>query len=156
LLLALIAGADRIAAVRPIVALPPGLRWEPKCGLTLVGDAAHVMPPLGVGVNLAMLDAADLAQALVTGQDWRQAVRDFEAVMLERASRIAIDCTRMFAEWFGPHSGRAVLKDMEAHRGVIPGRLQLDTHVPLRHDRFREKYRRYAALVRQSSICSAH
>jgi 2-polyprenyl-6-methoxyphenol hydroxylase-like FAD-dependent oxidoreductase len=73
------------------------------------------MPPLGVGVNLAMLDAADLAQALVAGQDWRQAVRDYEAVMIERPTRIGIDCTRAFAEWFGPDGGRAVLNDTDAH-----------------------------------------
>jgi 2-polyprenyl-6-methoxyphenol hydroxylase-like FAD-dependent oxidoreductase len=73
------------------------------------------MPPLGAGVNLAMLDAADLAGTLVAGQDGRQAVRDYEAIMLEPATRIAIDCTRMFAEWFGPDGGRAVLDDMDAH-----------------------------------------
>jgi 2-polyprenyl-6-methoxyphenol hydroxylase-like FAD-dependent oxidoreductase len=116
---ALIADADHIAAVRPIVALPPELRWEQKSGLTLVGDAAHVMPPLGVGVNLAMLDAADLAEALVAGSDWRQAVRDYEALMIERAARLAIDCNRAFEAWFGADGIRAVLDDIEMrHAGL--------------------------------------
>jgi 2-polyprenyl-6-methoxyphenol hydroxylase-like FAD-dependent oxidoreductase len=112
----LIADADQIAAIRPIVALPAGFRWDQKRGLTLVGDAAHVMPPLGFGVNLAMLDAADLAEALVAGADWRQAVSDYEAVMLRRAAALASDCSRAFEEWFGAGGIRAVLGDMEARR----------------------------------------
>lgn len=120
---ALIADADHIAAVRPIVALPPGLRWEQKSGLTLVGDAAHVMPPLGVGVNLAMLDAADLAEALVAGSDWRQAVRDYEALMIERAAQLAIDCNRAFEAWFGADGIRAVLDDIEMRHAGLEGTL---------------------------------
>jgi 2-polyprenyl-6-methoxyphenol hydroxylase-like FAD-dependent oxidoreductase len=98
-LLALIVEADRIAAIRPIVALPAGFRWEHRCGLTLVGDAAHVMPPMGEGVNLAMLDAAELAEALVGAGDWRQAAEACETAMIERASEVARECHRGFAEW---------------------------------------------------------
>ena len=79
---------DRIAPWR-IHALPVGLRWENRFGVTLIGDAAHLMSPLaGQGANLAMRDAADLADALTdtntnTG-DWATGVRAFEAEMFER------------------------------------------------------------------------
>jgi 2-polyprenyl-6-methoxyphenol hydroxylase-like FAD-dependent oxidoreductase len=97
----LIEDADRIAAIRPIVSLPAGTRWPVKSGLTLVGDAAHVMPPMGVGVNLALLDAAELAEAIVAATNWRDAVCAQEQVMLDRAAPIAEDCLRGFGEWFG-------------------------------------------------------
>jgi 2-polyprenyl-6-methoxyphenol hydroxylase-like FAD-dependent oxidoreductase len=42
------------------------------------------MPPLGVGVNLATLDASDLAMALVEHDDWRLAQRRYESLMVER------------------------------------------------------------------------
>lgn len=109
-MLALITEADRIAAVRPIVALPSDqLRWEAKRGLTLLGDAAHVMPPLGVGVNLAMLDAAELAEALLAGADWWTTVQGYEAVMLERATPTSIECNQGFAEWFGEDGLQAAM-----------------------------------------------
>ena len=111
----LLADADRIAAVRPIVGLPVDLHWRSRDGLTLIGDAAHVMPPLGVGVNLAMLDAAELAEALVTGQDWREAVGNYEAAMLGRATPIAAECNAAFARMFGPEGARMILDDFDSH-----------------------------------------
>lgn len=114
-MLAFIAKADRIAAVRPIVALPPGERWTHRAGLTLMGDAAHVMPPLGVGVNLAMLDAAELAEALVEGTDWRGAQRRYETLMLDRAADIAAQCAVAFDEMFDGEGGLALQAQMDAH-----------------------------------------
>jgi 2-polyprenyl-6-methoxyphenol hydroxylase-like FAD-dependent oxidoreductase len=114
-LLALIAGADRIAAVRPIVSLPAGTRWPHRAGLTVIGDAAHVMPPLGVGVNLAMLDAAELADALVSDDDWRAAQRRGEASMLDRAAAIAPHCIEALDEMFGDHGARALRQQLETH-----------------------------------------
>ena len=99
-LLALIEDADCIAAVRPIVNLPLDRRWPATPGLTLVGDAAHVMPPMGVGVNLAMLDAAELAEAIASQPDWQAAVSAQENAMLERALTIGTGCLEAFGEWF--------------------------------------------------------
>lgn len=114
-LLALIAESDRIAAVRPISSMPAPLGWPHRDGLTLVGDAAHVMPPLGVGVNLAMLDAADLAQALVSGDDWRLAVERYEKLMLERSASMAAQIACAFEEWFGDAASQAIMEDLSSH-----------------------------------------
>ncbi len=88
------ASNDRFVA-RPIHALPVGHRWNHRRGLTLIGDAAHVMSPFGgEGVNAAMLDAAELAEKLVADADWDQAVCDYEAHMFDRV----VDAAEQSAE----------------------------------------------------------
>lgn len=77
---------------RPIHALPVPHVWDPTPGLTLVGDAAHLMPPLGVGANLAMQDGAELAMALVGEPTVEEAVRAYESVMLPRSVELARQC----------------------------------------------------------------
>ncbi|RHZ67302.1 FAD-dependent oxidoreductase [Aspergillus thermomutatus] len=68
--------------VKPLYMLPVGAAWEHKAGVTLVGDAAHLMCPwAGEGVNLAMWDALLLARVIV--QAWgagRDVVR-FQAAL---------------------------------------------------------------------------
>ncbi len=67
---------------RPLFALPVPHTWEHSPSVTLLGDAAHLMPPLGVGVNLAMLDASELALALVHSATIDDAVHSYEKSML--------------------------------------------------------------------------
>jgi len=77
-------------AHRPLYVLPVSHTWTHVRGVTLLGDAAHLMPPLGVGANLAMLEGAELAESIAAGPvDLDEAVRVFEEKMWARAGRWA-------------------------------------------------------------------
>ncbi|KZO90208.1 FAD/NAD(P)-binding domain-containing protein [Calocera viscosa TUFC12733] len=90
------AGEAGIAA-RPLYMLPPDdFRWLHTAGVTLLGDAAHLMTPFaGLGANMAMADAADLALTIVgafcfptptAGDDpLDDAVKAYEEQMFPRA-----------------------------------------------------------------------
>ncbi|OUI94104.1 monooxygenase [Acetobacter indonesiensis] len=72
--------------VRPLYALPIGHSWKNQTGLTLLGDAAHLMSPFsGEGVNLALADAVELADAL-TSTDDRSSVSQYERTICARAT----------------------------------------------------------------------
>ncbi|EED19059.1 zeaxanthin epoxidase, putative [Talaromyces stipitatus ATCC 10500] len=67
--------------------LPVGLRWPAHKKMALIGDAAHLMTPFaGEGVNLAMTDALDLANAIISKpNDIAAAIAEFQPRMWERA-----------------------------------------------------------------------
>ncbi|KAH8878954.1 salicylate hydroxylase [Thozetella sp. PMI_491] len=60
------ANPGAIIDVKPLCVLPPGRSWDHKPGVTLIGDAAHVMCPwAGEGVNLALWDSLLLSEAII-------------------------------------------------------------------------------------------
>lgn len=74
---------------RPIYCMPLDQTWEALPNLTMLGDAAHVMPPFaGEGVNMAMRDALELSDYLTDGkhQTLQEAIADYEATMRKRAA----------------------------------------------------------------------
>jgi 2-polyprenyl-6-methoxyphenol hydroxylase-like FAD-dependent oxidoreductase len=87
---ALIAACDDRAQPWSISTLPVGLTWAPRPDVTLVGDAAHLMPPVGQGANMALLDGTLLGLALAAHPDSiPAAVEEYEGEMFERTRAAA-------------------------------------------------------------------
>ncbi|KAI1869249.1 uncharacterized protein JN550_005879 [Neoarthrinium moseri] len=92
--------------------LPVGWRWAHRPGVTVIGDAAHLMTPFaGEGVNLAFDDARKLARAVVgaasrggaqpSGREQLldKAVADFEEdmwVRMEKYQRLTDNVTQLW------------------------------------------------------------
>jgi 2-polyprenyl-6-methoxyphenol hydroxylase-like FAD-dependent oxidoreductase len=114
---ALVADADGALVPRPIYALPVGHRWGRAPGVTLLGDAAHLMSPFaGEGANLAMQDGAELGAALAHAVDDRAdvegALAAYEAALFPRAAAAAAESARNLADCFGADAPQGMLDAM--------------------------------------------
>ncbi len=115
------AAGDRFA-VRPIHALPVGHRWTHRRGLTLLGDAAHVMSPFGgEGVNAAMRDAVELADRLRSEADLPAAVAAYEAAMFERVAPVAHASAEAAATALSHDALAQTLAHLRSHEAMAPG-----------------------------------
>jgi 2-polyprenyl-6-methoxyphenol hydroxylase-like FAD-dependent oxidoreductase len=107
---ALITESDVAPILRPLYTLPVEHRWERTAGVTLLGDAAHLAPPNGEGANLAMLDGAELGQALAAHpDDPGAALAEYERAMFPRSAAAATDGAELHELMFGADSPRSIM-----------------------------------------------
>ncbi|KAH8678147.1 tetracycline resistance protein from transposon [Xylariales sp. PMI_506] len=128
--------ADGQCQSKSLYMLPIGFRWDHKPGVTIIGDAAHLMTPFaGEGVNVGMADARGLAAAIVravkgVGKKSLDAeMKIFEEEMFVRMERYQ-DLTRINMEkWFKTPEEKlpSIIPDimmshvkMESPRAMIP------------------------------------
>jgi 2-polyprenyl-6-methoxyphenol hydroxylase-like FAD-dependent oxidoreductase len=108
----LIRHAEGEIVSRQIFALPTGHSWPRIPGLTLIGDAAHLMSPFaGEGANAAMLDGCELALALLEyGSNVEAALTDYEADMFPRAASAAAESAAGLELCFSPTAPREMVE----------------------------------------------
>jgi 2-polyprenyl-6-methoxyphenol hydroxylase-like FAD-dependent oxidoreductase len=89
---------------RPLNYFPLDQDWEAKPNVTLLGDAAHLMPPSGEGVNTAMLDALDLSECLTSGKfkTLQDAIAAYEKQMRSRATVLGQEALESIKDFASP------------------------------------------------------
>ena len=116
-LTALITGGTGAPVPRPLHSLPADHRWDRIPGVTLLGDAAHLMPPSGEGANLAMFDAAQLGQAIVAhAGDPEAALLAYEQALFPRSASAAAEAMKLTALCLGDDAPHSLVDFFASHK----------------------------------------
>lgn len=109
----LIENAGLPIMLRPQYCMPLNQSWEAQPNITLLGDAAHLMPPSGEGVNLAMLDALEISEFLTSDdfKDRQTAIAAYEKSMQARGAAEAQVSLEMTA-WMHAEGAQAIMVQM--------------------------------------------
>jgi 2-polyprenyl-6-methoxyphenol hydroxylase-like FAD-dependent oxidoreductase len=119
-LTALITDGETAPVPRMIYALPDRHRWDRVPGVTLIGDAAHLMAPSGEGANLAMLDGAELGKAIAAyPDDIETALTAYETAMFPRSEAEAADARLILELCLGD---RAPFSLIDFFTGALEGK----------------------------------
>ncbi len=118
-LTALLTDGETDPMPRPIHALPVEHRWDRVAGVTLLGDAAHLMSPSGEGANLAMYDGAELAKAIAANpDDIEAALTAYEKELFPRSAFEAAESEQILKLCLGPNTPRSLVDFFSAHQPV--------------------------------------
>ena len=102
---------------RPQYCMPLEESWPTLPNLTLIGDAAHIMPPYaGEGVNMAMLDALELAHCLLdeNSKDIPTALATYENQMHLRFAEVGKETMENTA-WMHSPNGLDIIVNFFSH-----------------------------------------
>lgn len=105
---------------RPLYMLPSDARMTHTPGVTLIGDAAHLTTPNGEGVNIAMLDALELSEAIISSvgneEKLDKVIAAFEEKMFERGKENAEDAINMKKLMLGENAPEGFVALFNSHQ----------------------------------------